>query len=344
MRFYRLDGANLRKTVMAFHFGPKQKYVLKRLVQALPTIAGVLIFNFFLLHAAPGDLADVLAGQSQAATPEFMSEIRARYGLDKPLYIQFFQYAKNLLTLNLGYSYVYNMPVLKLLMGRLPASLLLLVSCLVVSITGGILLGTTASRNVNKPVDYICSLGALFFYSTPVFWTGLLLIIVFSIHLGWLPSSGFETIGAGYTGLARALDIGRHLILPTATYASFYLAVYTRIMRASMLEVYNLDFIRTAVAKGLSPRRIAFKHVLRNSLLPIVTMVGMQCASLLGGVVIIESVFGWPGVGRLIFEAVGNRDFNLVLSILTVSSVLVIVVNLFVDFIYAWLDPRIELR
>ncbi len=329
---------------MPVRLSPKQRYIARRLFQALPTIFGVLLFNFLLLQTASGDLADVLAGQSQAATPEFMAEIRNRFGLDQPLYIQFFKYITNLLTLDLGFSHIYNMPVLDLLLQRLPASLLLLVACLAVSVSGGILLGLIAARNVNSPLDYVASLGALLFYSTPVFWTGLLLTIVFSIKLGWLPSSGFETIGAGYSGWERVLDIGRHLILPTATYAAFYLAVYTRIMRASMLEVYTMDFVRTAVAKGLSPRRVAFRHVLRNSLLPIVTMVGMQCAGLLGGVVIIESVFGWPGVGRLLFEAVGNRDFNLVLSVLALSSVLVVAVNLLLDCVYAWLDPRIEMR
>ncbi len=329
---------------MSVRLSPKQRYIARRILQALPTIFGVLVFNFLLLQTASGDIADVLAGQSQAATPEFMAEIRNRFGLDQPLYIQFLKYMKNLLTLDLGFSHIYNMPVLDLLSQRLPASLLLLVSCLVVSVTGGILLGIVAARNVNSALDYAASLGALLFYSTPVFWTGLLLTIVFSIKLGWLPSSGFETIGAGYTGWARALDIGRHLILPTATYAAFYLAVYTRIMRASMLEVYTMDFVRTAVAKGLSPRRVAFRHVLRNSLLPIVTMVGIQCAGLLGGVVIIESVFGWPGVGRLLFEAVSNRDFNLVLSVLALSSVLVVAINLLLDCLYAWLDPRIEMR
>jgi len=323
---------------------PKKRYVARRLAQAVPTIFGVLVFNFLLLQTASGDLADVLAGQSQAATAEFMMEIRARFGLDQPLHIQFLKYMRNLLTLDLGFSHIYNMPVVDLLLQRLPASLLLLAACLVVSVSGGILLGLIAARNVNTPVDYAASLGALLFYSTPVFWTGLLLTIVFSIKLGWLPSSGLETIGAGFTGWERALDIGRHLTLPTATFSAFYLAVYTRIMRASMLEVYTMDYVRTAVAKGLSPRRVAFKHVLRNSLLPIVTMIGMQCAGLMGGVVIIESVFGWPGVGRLLFEAVSNRDFNLVLSVLALSSVLVVLINLILDCVYVWLDPRIELR
>ena len=329
---------------MPMRLSPKKRYVARRLAQAVPTIFGVLVFNFLLLQTASGDLADVLAGQSQAATAEFMMEIRARFGLDQPLHIQFLKYMRNLLTLDLGFSHIYNMPVVDLLLQRLPASLLLLAACLVVSVSGGILLGLIAARNVNTPVDYAASLGALLFYSTPVFWTGLLLTIVFSIKLGWLPSSGLETIGAGFTGWERALDIGRHLTLPTATFSAFYLAVYTRIMRASMLEVYTMDYVRTAVAKGLSPRRVAFKHVLRNSLLPIVTMIGMQCAGLMGGVVIIESVFGWPGVGRLLFEAVSNRDFNLVLSVLALSSVLVVLINLILDCVYVWLDPRIELR
>ena len=323
---------------------PRQKYVLRRVAQAIPAVIGILIFNFTLLHMAPGDLADVLAGQSQAADEAFMTNIRATYGLDQPLYVQFFRYAASLASFNLGYSAVYSMPVLDLILQRLPATLLLMFSCLLVSVSLGILLGITAARNVNKPLGYLCSITALFFYSTPVFWSGLMLIIVFCISLGWLPSGGFETTGAGFTGFKRILDIAAHLILPTATYSMFYLAVYTRLMRSSMLEVYSLDFVRTARAKGLSPSRIAFGHVLRNALLPIVTMVGMQFAGLLGGVVVIESVFSWPGLGRLLFEAVGKRDYNLVLSVLFLSSILVITVNLIVDFVYAWLDPRIEVR
>jgi peptide/nickel transport system permease protein len=322
----------------------RQKYVLRRVVQAIPTIIGILIFNFSLLHMAPGDIADVLAGESQAADEAFMTGIRGRYGLDQPLHIQFVRYASNLVSLDLGFSLVYSMPVLDLVLQRLPATLLLMASCLLVSVTLGVLLGITAARNVNKPLDYLCSITALFFYSTPVFWAGLMLIILFCITLGWLPSGGFESAGAGLTGFSRAQDIARHLILPTCTYSMFYLAVYMRLMRSSMLEVYSLDFVRTARAKGLSPARIAFKHVLRNAFLPIVTMVGMQFAGLLGGVVVIESVFSWPGLGRLIFEAVNKRDYNLVLSVLFLSSILVIVINIVIDLVYAWLDPRIEVR
>lgn len=320
-----------------------QRYLLGRIAQAVPSILGIMLFNFCLLHLAPGDVADVLAGMSEVANEQYMAHIRQQFGLDQPLYVQFFYYLKNLVQLDLGYSYIHSMPVFDLIMQRLPATLLLMASCLTVSITLGVLLGITAARFVNTPIDYISSVLALFCYSTPVFWAGLILIIFFSVHLGWFPSGGFETVTKDFTGLDRCIDVLKHLVLPTITYSMFYLAVYTRIMRSSMLEVYSLDFVRTAEAKGLSPFRIAFKHVLRNALLPIVTMVGLQFAGLLGGVVIIESVFGWPGLGRLLFEAVGQRDYNLVLSVLVISSVLVITINLIVDFVYAWLDPRIEI-
>jgi peptide/nickel transport system permease protein len=170
-----------------------------------------------------------------------------------------------------------------------------------------------------------------------------MLIVLFSVKLGWLPTGGMITIGAGLWGPARLLDIAHHLILPTASLALFYAAIYTRLMRASMLEVSGLDYVRTARAKGISERRVVYGHALRNALLPLLTIVGVQAGSLLGGSVLVESVFGWPGLGRLAFEAVQQRDYNLLLGILLMSSLLVIAVNLLIDLLYAVLDPRIEL-
>jgi peptide/nickel transport system permease protein len=183
--------------------------------------------------------------------------------------------------------------------------------------------------------------GALVVYATPVFWLGLMLIVLFSIKLGWLPSGGMSDVRAANKGLAYAWDVSRHLVLPVFTMALFYVAIYTRLMRASMLEVYGLDFITTARAKGLSEGVIAWTHALRNALLPVVTLAGMQVGHLLGGSVLIETVFGWPGLGRLVFDALVQRDLNLLLGILFVSSVVVVLVNLAVDLVYGLLDPRI---
>ena len=168
------------------------------------------------------------------------------------------------------------------------------------------------------------------------------MIVLFSVHLGWLPSSGMETIAAGYQGLTWVLDVARHMIMPVATLSLFYVALYTRVMRASMLEVFNQDYVTTARAKGLSERRITFRHVLRNALLPVVTLVGVQIGGMLGGSVLVETVFSWPGLGRLAFEAVFQRDINLLLGILLLCSFVVILANIAVDLAYSWLDPRIR--
>ena len=320
------------------------RFIARRLLQAFPAVFGIIIINFFVLHLAPGDAADVLAGEAGAANEAYMKQLRETFGLDEPLHVQLYEYVINILQLNLGYSFRHNMAVFDLIADRLPATLWLMLSAVFLAVGLGILLGVTSARFVNTIVDRIASVLALLCYSTPVFWIGLMMIVLFSVELGWLPSGGFETIGADYTGVDRVLDVTRHTLMPALALSLFYLAVYARLMRASMLEVYRLDFVTTAHAKGLSPARVAFKHVLRNALLPVVTMAGLHLGGMLGGAVVVEVVFSWPGIGRLAFDAIFQRDFNLVLSILVLSSVLVIVINLAVDLLYAWLDPRIEIR
>lgn len=313
-----------------------------RLLKALPLLLAVVVFNFILLKLAPGDAAEVLAGESAAATPEYLAELRARFGLDRPVHIQLASYVWKLAQLDLGYSFRHNQSVLQLILGRLPATLLLMTSGLVVAVTLGGWLGVMASQKVNSLRDNLISLFAMLAFATPVFWMGLMMIVLFSVQLGWLPSSGMETIAAGHQGLTRVLDVARHMVLPVATLALFYVALYTRVMRASMLEVFNQDYVTTARAKGLSERRITFRHVLRNALLPLVTLVGVQIGTMLGGSVLVETVFSWPGLGRLAFEAVFQRDINLLLGILLLCSMVVILANIAVDLAYFRLDPRIR--
>lgn len=318
------------------------RMVARRLLKALPLLLAVVIFNFILLKLAPGDAAEVLAGESGAATPEYLAELRARFGLDRPIHIQLGSYVWQLAQLDLGYSFRHNQSVLQLILGRLPATLLLMASGLLVAVTLGAWLGVMASRKVNSLRDNLISLFAMLAFATPVFWMGLMMIVLFSVHLGWLPSSGMETIAAGHQGLTRVLDVARHMIMPVATLSLFYVALYTRVMRASMLEVFNQDYVTTARAKGLSERRITFRHVLRNALLPVATLVGVQIGGMLGGSVLVETVFSWPGLGRLAFEAVFQRDINLLLGILLLCSFVVILANIAVDLAYSWLDPRIR--
>lgn len=318
------------------------RYLAWRLLQAIPIVAGIAVFNFMLLQFAPGDAADVLAGEAGGATPEYIAQLKARFGLDQPVPVQLGKYLWNVARLDLGFSFRHNMPVVDLIVSRLPATLLLMGAAIVLAFSLGVLLGVTAARHVNRPLDTIISVGALLAYATPIFWIGLMMILLFSVQLGWLPSSGMRTIGADLTGLGYAIDVARHLVLPATALSLFFMALYTRLMRASMLEVYSLDYVTTARAMGLTERRVAFKHVLRNALLPMVTMLGLQIGSMLGGSVLVETVFGWPGLGRLAFEAVFQRDNNLLLGILLLSSVLVVIVNVVIDLTYARLDPRIE--
>tara|TARA_X000001036_G_scaffold228724_1_gene213746 strand:- start:199 stop:1185 length:987 start_codon:yes stop_codon:yes gene_type:complete len=319
------------------------RYVSWRLLQAIPIILAIVVLNFFLLNLAEGDAVDVLAGEAGSATPEYMAQLRAKFGLDQPLPIQLLVYLKNVITLDLGYSFRHDMPVSKLIIDRFWPTLLLMVSTIILAVGFGILLGLLAAVSLNTWKDAVITVFALITYATPLFWVGLMMIVVFSLNFGWFPTSGMENIAAFYEGFERIKDIAHHLVLPTITLSLFYLALYTRMMRASMLEQYGLDYVVTARAKGLSERRITFVHVLRNALLPVVTMAGVQVGALIGGSVIVESVFAWPGLGMLAFESLFARDLNLLLGIFLLSSALVVAVNLIVDIIYSFLDPRIEL-
>ena len=318
------------------------RYIIRRLFQAVPIVLAIIVLNFFLLNMAEGDAVDVLAGEAGSATPEYMAELRAKFGLDQPLPVQLLVYLKNIISLDLGYSFRHDMPVSVLIVDRFWPTLLLMVSTIILAVLFGILLGLLAAINLNTWKDTVISVFALITYATPLFWVGLMMIVVFSINLRWFPTSGMENIAAFYEGFDRFVDIAHHLVLPTITLSLFYLALYTRLMRASMLEQYGQDYVVTARAKGLPERRITFGHVLRNALLPVVTMAGVQVGALIGGSVIVESVFAWPGLGMLAFESLFARDLNLLLGIFLISSVLVVVVNLIVDVIYCFLDPRIE--
>lgn len=319
------------------------KTLLKRLAQLLSTVLGLAVFNFFLLRLAPGDVVQVIASEAGSASPEFIAALREQFGLDKPLLHQFGAYLLNLAQFNLGHSFRHGMPVLDLIVQRLPATLLLMGASIGFALVFGVALGVLAAHKAGRWLDVLISSLALLFFATPLFWIGLMLIVVFSVLLGWFPVGGMVSLAAGHTGWAHVLDVARHLVLPAVTLGLFYMAVYVRITRASLIEVQRQDFVRTAVAKGASPARVLLRHVLRNALLPVLTVLGVQLGSVLGGAVLVETVFSWPGLGRLAFESLGQRDFNLLLGILLCSSVVVIATNALVDFLYTRLDPRIRL-
>ncbi len=316
--------------------------LVRNVAEAIPTLAGILVLNFLLLRLAPGDAADVLAAQSGFATEETMATLRNRLGLDLSLVTQLWNYLAGLAEGDLGHSARYGMPVAEVIWQRLPGTLLLMSVALALAIGIGVALGATMAVFAGRLPDRILSILSLVFYSVPAFWIGLMLIVVFSIRLGWLPSGGAGTIGL--TGWEGAVDRARHMILPGLSLALFYLAIYARLTRAAMLEVRGQDFVRTARAKGLAPFAINARHVLPNALIPVTTMAGLHIGNMLGGAVVVETVYSWPGLGRLAFEAVMGRDFQVLLGILLLSSVLVILANLAVDLVQAWLDPRIGAR
>lgn len=319
--------------------------VLRRtLLQAVPTALGIVILNFLLLKLAPGDAADVMAGEFGAATEETMAMLRQRFGLDVPVLQQLLGYLANLSQFSLGQSPRYGMPVSELIGQRLPATLMLMGLALAIALVVGIALGTAMAMTAGRWTDRVLSVVSLVFYSVPGFWIGLMLIVLFSVKLGWLPSGGYETIGAGLTGLDAVRDRLEHMILPATSLALFFIAIYGRLTRAAVLEVASQDYVRTARAKGLPPLAVTLRHVLRNALLPVTTLAGIHIGGILGGAVVVETVYSWPGLGRLAFESVTRRDFNVLLGVLLLSSFLVILANTLIDLLHAWLDPRIEVR
>lgn len=321
----------------------KIRFVIRRLVQGVATLLLIAVMNFLLIRAAPGDPATVMAGESGAADEQFLQQLRERFDLDKPLPTQLLNYLSHLVQGDLGTSYRQQQPVIDLVLERLPATLLLTGCAFVLSLALGIGLGVWASTRVGTWKDSAISLLATIFYATPLYWLALIAVLVFALWLPWLPAFGFESVGAGYTGLARALDIGRHMVLPTLVLAMFYMAIYARMTRASMLEVAGQDFVKTARAKGLPPGRVLRAHVLRNALLPVVTLAGLQAGAMVGGAVLIETVFAWPGIGRLLFDALAQRDYSLLLGTFLVTAALAVLFNIVTDLVYTVVDPRIRL-
>lgn len=318
------------------------RLIVMRLLKAVIVLFLIVIFNFILIQLAPGDPAAILAGEAGATDEEFLRQLRERFGLDQPIHVQLWRYVSGIAMLDFGWSYRQGMPVLDLILARLPATLLLTGTAFVLSLTLGIVAGSMAAARVKKPSGSLIMALALIFYATPLFWVALMAVLLFSVYLDWLPAYGMYTVGAGLTGFALALDVARHLVLPATTLALFFMAIYTRMTRASMLEASQQDYVKTARAKGLGPGVIQRRHILRNALLPIITLAGLQAGQMVGGAILTETVFAWPGIGRLMFEALQQRDYNLLLGIFFFSAALVIIFNILTDLVYRLADPRIK--
>ena len=318
------------------------RFLLARSVKMVAIVFAIIVVNFFLIHAAPGDPASVMAGQSGAADPQFVEQLRHEYGLDKPLTTQLWIYISAVARGDLGISHQQQRTVLSLISERLPATLLLTGVAFVFALVTGIALGAAASRRAGSWADSLITVVALGFYATPIFWVGLMLVLVFSVWLGWLPSFGMETVGANLHGFAAVADTAQYLVLPGLTLGLFYMAVYARLTRSAMLDVAGQDFIKTARAKGVPEGRILRRHILRNALLPVVTLAGIQAGQLIGGSVLVETVFAWPGIGRLAFDALLARDYQVLLGVFLTTSILVVVFNLITDLVYLAIDPRMQ--
>jgi len=321
----------------------KLGYIAMRLVKTVLITVAVVLLSFFLIRMVPGDAATVMAGQAGYADEAYMKGLRAEYGLDQPLPVQLWRYVEKVAQGDLGTSYVRRQPVTAIILERLPNTLLLDAFALLVAAAGGIWLGSMAARRPGSAGDSAVTVLAMLFYAVPQFWLGMMMVLVFAVWFPLLPPFGIETMGADYTGLARVGDVVQHMILPGMTLALYFLASYARLTRTAMIDVADQDFVKTARAKGLTERQVARRHILRNALIPLVTYAGLQASILVGGSVLVENVFSWPGVGTLAFQAVQGRDNPLLLGIFIVTAVLVSLFNLITDIAYSIVDPRVEL-
>jgi len=318
-------------------------HLSRRIIYAIPTLFAVIALNFLLIHMSPGDPVVILAGE-QATNPEYLDMMRHLYGLDKPLHEQFLIYLSKAVRGDLGYSWRYKEPVLTLIVERLPATLLLTVSSVVFATLVGVVLGVYASRKPYSLGDNLLTISSITGYSMPIFWLGLMAILIFSLNLNLFPVGGLRTIGAPVSGIGAVIDIVHHLVLPVVVLGTNTLALIARLTRGNMLEVLGMDYIVTARSKGLSESAVFYKHALRNAILPIVTVVGLQARWLFAGAILTETTFSYPGMGRLMFESLLFRDYPTIMGVLVVTTILVIFANLIADALYSFLDPRIRYR
>ncbi len=316
-------------------------YLLGRLTQMVPVLLVVLVLNFVLIRLAPGDPTFYLIGQADVSE-EYVHDLKARLGLDKSMGEQLVIYLGNVAHGDLGYSYISRAPVAQLILERLPATLLLMVSQFVVAIAAGIFLGVMAATNRGTLTDGVVTLISVIGYAMPVFWLGQMLLLFFSLDLGIFPAQGMFSLRSDLTGLDQALDVFAHLMLPLVTLALANLALIARLARANLLEVLSQEYVLFARAKGLSSDAVLLGHALKNALLPVITIVGLEFRTLVGGAVLTETVFAWPGLGRLTFDSIYARDYPVLMGMFLFVGLAVVLASLLTDLTYAWADPRIR--
>lgn len=316
-------------------------WAIRRVLLAVPVIFGVTALTFVLVHLAPGDPITVLAGDG--GTPAYYAEMRAKYGLDRSLLAQFGRYVKAVATGDFGHSFMFQAPVLGLLVDHAAASLILGVSSLTLAVVLGIGSGMLAALTRSTVIDAAVRAAASLAYAAPVFWTGQMLVLVASVQLGWLPVGGMSSARQPMTGVSHVLDIGWHLVLPAVTLALPFAAVIARVSRASILECLREFYVMAATARGVPARRVVTHHVMPNAMIPVAMLIGQQASNIVAGAALTEALFGWPGVGYLVFHASLHRDYPLVTAAFIMISTSVVLVAAATDAAVAWLDPRIRL-
>jgi peptide/nickel transport system permease protein len=315
------------------------RYLLWRLAQVVPAVAGILVIAFVAVHTAPGDPVLALAGEHGDAA--YYAFIRAKFGLDRPLPEQLLVYAGRVVSGDLGLSFVHGRPVGAVIAERLPATILLIGTALALSTTIGVALGVLAARRAGRPSDLALRTGALLAHAMPSFWLAQMAAIALALGTGWFPVQGLTDARRAFTGWRYALDVAHHLVLPALVLAAGELALTTRLTRTGVLEALATDYVRTARAKGLTEPGVV-RHALRNALLPVVTVVGSRAGLVVTGAVLVETVFAWPGVGQLLLSSIQTRDVPVLLGLFLLASLSIIVANLVTDLAYTWLDPRVR--
>jgi ABC-type dipeptide/oligopeptide/nickel transport system permease component len=318
-------------------------YILKRILQLLPVILIIICVNFILVRLAPGDPITYLVGDAPVSR-EFLDELRAQYGLDQPLYWQLLLYLERIVHGDLGYSFISRDSVSAIILSRLPATLLLLGSQFILSIIIGIGLGVASAVRPSSISDYGVSFFSLIGFAVPAFWLGQMLMLIFALWLDLLPAQGMRSLRFDLTGWSAALDLLKHMILPTLTLTVFNLALIARVTRANMINVLRMEYIVYARSKGVPESSVVLVHALKNAILPVITVIGLNLRTLIAGAVLTETVFAWPGIGRLTYDAIFARDYPVLMGIFIIIGVTVVIANILTDVAYSWLDPRVRLQ
>ena len=318
-----------------------RRYLLLRLVWAGPIVLSILTINFLVIHLVPGDPVQALVGDFPTP-PGYVEAVRHEFGLDQSLGTQLWRYLANLAQGDLGFSFANRQPVLTVIAARSRLTLLLMLPALAAAAIIGVVLAVFAARRPGGALDGSLTALSLFGYSVPIFWLGQILIVVFAVWLQWLPAQGMTSLRESPTGVAAVLDVAWHLVLPAFSVTIYYVAVVARVARAAMLDALQQDFVLTARSKGLSSKRVLWRHVLPNALIPVVTVVGYNFGASLTGAIFVESVFAWPGLGNLFMTSIANRDYPVLQGIFLVTSLSVVLANLMTDLLYGVIDPRVR--